>query len=172
MRKLRRCRRRSGLTMVELLGVLVVIAILLAIAGWSISANIKRSNREAVVNELQVYATSIADAYYDMGAPSISPSDPAGLSEFKRYLAMVQSDYLSVTFDTDSIVATDTGFECDITAPLDVYESQYHCWFVTDDAVMKYVMIASGGDDGRIDASGYGSQNYGDDIVLIVRPKV
>lgn len=158
--------------MVELLGVMVVIAILLGIAGWSISANVKRSNREAVVNELQVYATSIADAYYDMGAPSINPADASGLNDFKRYLAMMQSDYLSVTFDTDSIVVNATGFECDIAAPLDVYESNYHCWFVTDDSVMKYVMVASGGEDGKIDSAGYGSQEYGDDIVLIVRPKI
>lgn len=158
--------------MVELLGVMVILAILLGIAGWSISANVKRSNREAVVNELQVYSTSLADAYYDLGAPSINPADTDGLTNFQRYLATIQSDYLSVTFDTASIKANDHGFEVDISAPLDVYESKYHCWFVTDDAVMKYVMVASGGEDGRIDATGYSSQNYGDDIVLIVRPKV
>lgn len=158
--------------MVELLGVMVIIALLLGIAGWSISANVKRSNRDAVVNELQVYSTSLADAYYDLGAPSIDPSSASGLEEFKRYLSVIQSDYLSVEFDLTSLVTTDSGFEVDISAPLDVYESQYHCWFVTSDAVMKYVMVASGGDDGRIDSDGYSAQDYGDDIVLIVKPKV
>lgn len=158
--------------MVELLGVMVVIAILLGVAGWSISGNVKRSNREAVVNELQVYATSISDAYYDIGAPSINPADAGAVDEFKRYLNLIASDYLSVTFDESSITATTTGFEVDIASPLDVYEGKYHCWFVTDDAVMKYIMVASGGDNGVIDDAGYSSQDYADDIVMIVKPKV
>lgn len=158
--------------MVELLGVMVVIAILLGIAGWSISSNIKRSNREAVTNELQVFATSLADAYYDIGAPSFAPADPDALTEFKRYLALISSDYLSVSFDESTITATPTGFEVEIATPLDVYENQYHCWFVTDESVMKYIMVASGGEDGKVSPDGYSSQDFSDDIVLIVRPKV
>lgn len=158
--------------MVELLGVMIIIVILLGIAGWSISANVKRSNREAVVNELQIYSTSLADAYYDIGSPSIDPSNSDGVNEFKKYLSTIQSDYLSVTFDQSSITSNASGFEVDIESPLDVYENKYHCWFVTDDDVMKYIMVASGGEDGKISSEGYSSQNYSDDIVLIVRPKV
>lgn len=158
--------------MVELLGVMVVIGILLLVAGSSVSKNIKRSNREAVVNELQIYATSLSDAYYDLGAPAFAPAEAFALDEFKRYLSIIQSEYLAVTFDLDTVTATDNGFEVAIASPLDSFESQYHCWFVTDESVMRYVMVASGGENGLIDSSGYSSQNYADDIVLIVRPKV
>ena len=165
-------KRRKGVTMVELLGVMVVIAVLLGIAGWSVTANIKRSNRESVANELQLYATSFSDAYYDLGAPSFSPGDAGAQAEFERYLNLISSDYLSVAFDTSTITATANGFEVDIAEPLDVYEANYHCWFVTDDSVMKYVMVASGGENRIIDSDGYVSKDFGDDIVMIVRPKI
>ena len=157
--------------MMELIGVMVVIGILLATAGASVSQNVKRSNREAVVNELQIYATSISDAYYDMGAPSFNPADASSLEQFKRYLQILQNNYLAVSFDFTTLVATDTGFEVTVESPKDAFETPYKFWFVTDDSVMKYAMVASGGEDGLIDSSGYANQVYGDDIVLIVRPK-
>lgn len=169
---MRNLKSRRGVTMVELLGVMIVIGILLLVAGSSVSKNIKRSNREAVVNDLQMYATSLADAYYDLGSPSIVSGESSSDSEFRRYLSMVQSDYLAVTFDMDTLTATSTGYFVEIASPLDVFESRYHCWFVTDDSVMKYAMIASGGENGIVDSESYGNQEFKDDIVLIVRPKV
>lgn len=156
----------------ELMGVMVIIGLLIAAAGYSVSSNVKRSNREAASNELQMFASNISDAYYDIGSPSINTSDPDAMTDFTRYLRMLANDYMSVTFDEATIATTDKGFVVDISSPLDVYENRYRCWFVTDDSVMKYIMVASGGEDGRIDDSGYKTQDYGDDIVLIVKPKV
>ena len=164
-------KRYRGMSMMELIGVMVVIGVLLATAGTSVSKNVKRSNREAVVNELQIYATGISDAYYDLGTPSFNPSDPDALDGFKRYLQVLQNNYLAVTFDFTTLVATDKGFEVTVASPKDTFENPYKFWFVTSDDVMKYAMVASGGDDGQIDVSGYANQVYGDDIVLIVRPK-
>lgn len=155
-----------------MLGVLIVIAIIIGVAGMSVSKNIKRSNRDSVVNELSVYSTAISDAYYDLGAPEFPPAATESKAEFERFLKLLASDYLGVTFDYSTLSATDTGFEIDISSPLDVYESRYHCWFVTDESTMKYAMIASGGDNGKLDTEGYTRQEYADDIVLVVKPKV
>lgn len=155
----------------ELLGVLIVIAIILAIAGISVSQNVKRANRDSVSNELSLFATAIADAYYDLGSPELGPADPGARAEFERFLRLLESDYLSVSFDYGSIQATGSGFEVDISSPLDTYESKYHCWFITGDSTIQYAMIASGGDNGIIDSDGYASQDFGDDILLVVKPK-
>lgn len=159
------------MTMIELVGVMVVLSILTAAVGVSISKNLKRSNRETVVNELQIFATSIADAYYDLGSPSFDTTLPESETDFKRWLTTVQEDYLTVQFDWDTLASTSSGYKIDVASPIDVYEQPYHFWFITSPDVMKYAMVASGGDDGSVAPEGYSSNNYGDDIVLIVRPK-
>lgn len=152
------------------MAVIVIIGLIVGVGSASVSSNLKRSNREAVANDLQLFTSNLADAYYDLGAPSIDPTSPDAISEFKRYLSVLQSDYLSVTFDMDSVVATANGFEVDIASPLDVYENQYHCWFTTVEGVPNYIMVASGGEDRKLNTAGYASQNYGDDIVLVIKP--
>lgn len=171
VRKRKRLRRRRGMSMVELIGVMIVIAILATVAGLSISRNVKRSNREAVVNELQIYSTSLSDAYYDLGAPKIDPTATDAENAFKRWAGQVQEGYLSVQFDWTTLEATDNGFKVDGATPLDVYEQPYHFWFVTSPDLMPYAMVASGGEDGIVDFAGYASKNYADDIVLVVRPR-
>lgn len=159
------------MTMIELVGVMVVIAILTGMVGLSISRNVKKSNREAVVNELQVYATSLSDAYYDLGSPSIDPTGADAADEFKRWLMTLQDGYLSVTFDWNTLTATDNGFRVDAASPTDVYEAPYHFWFITAPDMLKYAMVASGGEDTIVDFEGYKTKQYNDDIVLVVRPR-
>lgn len=162
-----------GTTMVELLAVLAIIVILLGIAAFSVSENTKRSNRESVVTSLQTMSTALSDAYYDLGAPSIDPAAEGALDDFKQYLAVISDDYLGVVFDETSIqpLASGNGYSVYTDSPVDVYDTPYYFWFITKDDVMKYVMVASGGDNGVIDVESYTAQNYGDDIVMIVRPK-
>ena len=171
MQLIKRFKKRAGLTMIELIGVMIVLVILTTLVGLSVSKNVKRSNREAVVSELQVYSTSLSDAYYDLGSPNCDPLIEGSEDEFKRWLLNVEDDYLTVKFDWATLTATASGFKIDSQSPLDVYEQPYHFWFVTDPDLLKYAMVASGGEDGKVDFAGYASKNYADDIVLIVRPK-
>ena len=166
-------KRRKGFTLPEILVGIVLGSIILTAVGSSASKNIKRTNRETVVNEMQVFLTGIQDAYYDLGAPSFDPAVTGDEEKFKRYLQTLQDSYLGMAFDFDTLTATANGqgFEILVAAPLDTYESQYKCWFITKDGVMKYAMVASGGDNCQIDEAGYASQNYEDDIVLVVKPK-
>lgn len=164
-------RRYRGMTLFEVIGVVLIIGILSGVAAFSVSRNVKRSNRESVVNELQVYSTSLSDAYYDLGAPKIDPTETDSDVAFKRWANQVQDGYLSVSFDWDTLEATDNGFKVDSKAPMDVWEQPYHFWFVTSPSLLSYAMVASGGEDCRVDFSGYASKNYQDDIVLVVRPR-
>lgn len=158
------------MTLIEVVGVLIIIGVLMLVVGNSVSRNVKRGNRESVVSELELYATSIADAYYDLGSPDFDPTSQQ--DEFERYLTIIEKDYLTVEFDHTTIAPTTKGFTVEIASPIDIYEKRYKCWFVTTSDVMKYVMVASGGENGIIESEGYDAGDYKDDIVMIVRPKL
>lgn len=165
-------RGRRGLSLVEIVVVLIIVAIITVAFGVSANRNIKRTNRETVVNEMQVLASNFSDAYYDQGNPAFDPHTDEGLVGFKQFLQLISSEYLGYAFDMDSITPTANGFHVVVSDPVDVYEQNYEAWFVTSGATSRYVMVASGGDDGIIQSSGYASHNYSDDIVLVVKPKV
>lgn len=165
---------RKGLTLVEIIVVLIITVIVVLGFGASASRQIKRTNRETVVNELQVLASNIADCYYDQGNPPYDPATPEGMSGFKSFIGILSSEYAGFTFDmsTLKVMANGNGFELEVSDPTDVYDQKYKCWFVTKSGVQRYVMVASGGDDGIIQQNGYSTYNYGDDIVLMVKPKI
>jgi len=161
------------MTLIEVIGVLIIIAILMLVVGNSISRNVKRGNRESVVSELELFATSIADAYYDLGSPDYdNTSEEDVKSQFDTFLTVIEKDYLTVQFDHSTLEPTAKGYSVEIASPIDIYEKRYKCWFVTTSDVMKYVMVASGGENGIIEDAGYATGDYKDDIVLIVRPKL
>lgn len=163
---------RKGLTLVELMVVLIIVVIVTLGFGASASRQIKRTNRETVVNEMQVLASGLSDAYYDLGNPAYDPDTEEGKNQFKTFLGIVSSEYVGYTFDLSTLVEKDNGFYVEVEDPLDVYEQRYCCWFVTKDGMARYVLVASGGDDGKISFDTYKSGDYSDDIVLMVRPKI
>ena len=162
---------RKGLSLVELMIVLIIVAIVTFGFGTSAIKQVKKSNRSTVVNELQVLASNFSDAYYDLGNPEYDPETPEGLTGFKAFLNVLSSEYLAYSFDMDSLEATTNGFHIKVKDPVDVWEQPYECWFVTK-GNNRYALVASGGDDGTIRFEGYKNNKYDDDIVLIVKPKI
>lgn len=178
--------KRKGLSLIELVVVLIIVGIILVGFAASASTQVKRANRSDVENELQVMSSNLSDAYYDLGNPTFEPADDAAdgttteRARFKRFLITLET-YLGCQFDrgsaTDtadfgSITATDLGYYVEIKEPLDTYEQTYKCWFVTSkEAPARYAMICSGGDNTIVEYEGYASNNYSDDIVLIIYPK-
>ena len=175
MKFLKICRRknRAGFTLIELMVVIVISIVLLGVAAFAVSENTKRSNREAVVTTLQSMSTAISDAYYDIGAPDIDTTAEGALDDFKQYLSVLSEDYLGVVFDeaTITVLPSGKGYGVSTLSPFDVYDAPYYFWFITDEETMKYVMVASGGENGKIDSDKYTATSYADDIVMIVRPK-
>lgn len=177
---------RAGLSLIELVVVLVLVAIILIGFAYSASTQVKRANRSDVENELNIIASNLSDAYYDLGNPTFNPEkdynegNTVEKTRFKKFLITLET-YLGCQFDrgaaTDtndfgSIEATTMGYKVEIKEPLDAYEQTYKCWFVTHpDAPARYAMICSGGDNTIVEESGYALNDYSDDIVLIVYPK-
>ncbi len=176
----RKVRARAGLSLIELVVVLIIVAIVLIGFGASATVNVKRANRSDVENELNVMASNLSDAYYDLGNPSFNPAVDEDKAKFDKFLKILESEYLGVTFkrttpsDPTSTIAfepTTNGFKVEIAEPLDVYEQTYKCWFVTAPNLRRYAMICSGGDNTEVEQAGYASGDYSDDIVLVIYPK-
>lgn len=165
-------KRRKGLSLIELVVVLIIVAIVLVGFGASAQTQVKRASRSDVENELNVMASNLSDAYYDLGNPSFNPSEPTDVDRFKKFLITLGSEYMGCTFDETTVKPTSNGFYVEIKDPLDSYEQTYKCWFVTVSNLSRYAMICSGGDNTIVEQTGYASGNYSDDIVLVVYPKV
>ena len=165
-------KKRRGLSLIELVVVLIIVAIVLIGFGASASTQVKRASRSDVENELNVMASNLSDAYYDLGNPSFNPVEPTDVERFKKFLITLGNEYMGCQFDEDTISATANGFYVEIKEPLDAYEQTYKCWFVTAANLSRYAMICSGGDNTIVENAGYASGDYADDIVLVVYPKV
>lgn len=157
--------------MVEILFALACVIVIMGFGSGYLTSASQRTNKEATQNELQMFASGISDAFYDLGVPSIDPADSDALTQFEKYLKNLQEEYLSVMFDFSTLTATAGGFTVQIAQPVDIYQTPYTCWFTTKDDYQKYVMIASSGPDGESNHAGYASGAYGDDILVICRPK-
>lgn len=165
-------RARTGLSLIELVVVLIIVAIVLIGFGSSASVQVKRASRSDVENELNVMASNLSDAYYDLGNPAFNPTVPDDQTRFGKFLLTVGTEYMGCVFDETTLRPTTNGFYVEIKEPLDAYEQTYKCWFVTVDNLSRYCMICSGGDNTIVEQTGYASGNYADDIVLVVYPKV
>lgn len=165
-------RKRAGLSLIELVVVLIIVGIVLVGFGASANIQVKKASRSNVENELNVMASNLSDAYYDLGNPSFNPTIPEDVERFKKFLRTLGAEYLGCTFDLDGIEATTNGFHVEISEPLDAFEQPYQCWFVTVQNLSRYAMICSGGDNTIVEQGGYATGNYSDDIVLVVYPKV
>lgn len=165
-------RRKSGFTPVQILLAIVLVLILTRYTMQAGDTQVTRANRESETNTMQVLAGNLSDAYYDLGNP-VFELDDEGKTAFQRFISIVAEDYLGCSFDMSTLQTTDKGYSLEMISPLDTYGMQYKCFFVTtESAGSRYAIIASGGDDGIINSDGYSSDDFGDDIVLIVKPKV
>lgn len=167
-------KERRGTNMLELIGVMVVIGILLGVAGFSVAKQTKRANRESTANALQMYATAMSEAYYDLGSYKFEDGGTVDLDAFRTWLDIVQNEYMSVVFDTDNIVLEGSSVKVPVSTPLDSWGESYVFWFSANSSQMPRIILASGGPDGAFAswcAVGAAAPSYGDDVIVVVHPK-
>lgn len=158
--------------MLELIGVMVVIGILLGIAGFSVVKQTKRANRESVANTLQMYATALSEAYYDLGSFKIGATDAETEANFTSWIEIVANEYLTVDLDMGSIEKSGSSFKVTSKTPLDSWEQPYIFWFHASETERPYALIVSGGENGIVDPWDLANDNVGDDIITVVHPKI
>lgn len=164
LRENNRLKRRSGNALVYVLCAIAITAVITGVGLPALGTQGKKTNIRATTSDLGVIAAAITDSYEDIGAPVFDTTD---IGAFKDYLEQLQSGYVGVTFDMDSVVATSNGFKVDTLSPKDAFNGDYHFRFVTKEETLNSVMVISYGSNGLSEETSYATGDYGDDIVAI-----
>ncbi len=166
-------KKHTGLTLIETMAVMVIIAILSSLGGQAYGSMVLDGNIQTASTALQTYGSNVEDGIFNLGYLTELDED-----SITQYLYQLEHDYLNCSFDYDTltqVTGTDqNGFTIATKLETDPWGNPYtfHYLLGVDDVVQ--MMIASAGSDGvwseRVIAH-YADGDYGDDLVLIMIPR-
>ncbi len=166
---------KKGFTLLELIGAMIIIAIL-TIAGSITAVNaVKRANIDATAASLQVFASDMESILEDVGV--VEFTDPKTDDQEKvvilEYLALIESNYTHTYFDKDTLKIEASRFTIHTRDLQDAWDSKFTLIYNTDPAkgVTGTCILASPGPNLNIESEGYGDGLFSDDILLITKPK-
>lgn len=166
---------KRGFTLIEIIGVMIIIAILTIAAGYTATKAVHRSRIDATAADLQVFASDMEAVLEDIGVVELDPSDSLELrkSKINEYLSIIEQDYLHATFAKDTLVVSDDGFKVSTYELSDPWDSKYTLIYNTDPAkgTPGTCIFASPGPNLNLEDSGYSSGDFQDDILVIITPK-
>lgn len=160
----------KGWNMIELVLAITIIAILGTATAAITIKNVRKANVDKTASFLQILATDLGDAYNDLGVPEIA-TDSDGVAKFKNFLTEAQDTYLSCTFDLDTVKAQTNGFSVEIKSPKDAFGNKYFMECITVEGKPSFSRISSKGPDNISSMDTYNTQEFGDDILVIVQSK-
>lgn len=166
---------KRGFTLVEIIGVMIIISILTIAAGYTATKAVQRSRIDATAADLQVFASDMEAVLEDIGVVELDPSDSLELrkSKINEYLSIIEQDYLHATFARETLVVSDSGFKVSTYELIDPWNSKYTLIYNTDAAkgTPGTCIFASPGPNLNLEDTGYSSGDFQDDILVIVTPK-
>ena len=166
---------KRGFTLVEIIGVMIIISILTIAAGYTSTKAVQRSRIDATAADLQVFASDMEAVLEDIGVVELDPSDSLDLrkSKINEYLSIIEQDYLHATFDRDTLVVSNSGFKVSTYELMDPWDSKYTLIYNTDTAkgVPGTCIFASPGPNLNLEETEYSSGDFQDDILVMITPK-
>lgn len=166
-------RKHTGLTLIETMAVIAIIAILSGLGGQAYGSMVLDGNIQTASTALQTYGSNVEDGIFNLGYLTELDED-----SITQYLYQFEHDYLNCSFDYDTLSSVNLadwqGFTITTKLETDPWGNPYtfHYLLGVDDVVQ--MMIASAGPDGvwseRVIAH-YESGDYGDDLALIMIPR-
>lgn len=166
---------KRGYTMAELVIVMVILIILFAGMIPIYNIHVKNSRIDTVEGNLVIFKSDIEAYLEDYGVFTI----PAGASQteraagIKEFLNKLSTDYLHMTFDSDSLVFNGTSFYVD-TQTKDPWTNPYRMYYNFDptSATVGTTILASAGPNLGSNAEFYGVGEFDDDILVTIVPKI
>lgn len=189
--------KMRGFTMIEILGVVVIIAVIASMGAYSLTNNLEDSRNDIVYTEQSVFAADLEKMMQDNGVlyiPTVEdpddPSTPAYQAEMaertrlvKNFINQLESNYLHCYLDLNTLHVTPNYFSIDTSGTLDPWEMPYRLIYYieyggvvggdksTASRTPGDAMVISGGENASIDLSGYKDLNFSDDKILFVDAK-
>lgn len=166
---------KAGFSMIEIVGVIVIVALLTVAGGLGIPRLIDNSRTDSTFAQLQVFASDTEAVLEDIGYVEFKPADTESFkaSEIAQYINQLEADYSHAYFDRATLSITANGFQIATLDLQDPWGSPYYLIYNTNPAKGKpgACTFASPGPNMQLESAGYGSKDFADDILVIVDPK-
>lgn len=163
--------KKKGFTLVEILAVLAVAGIL--ITGIAVSFNKAWQNNrvDACESELREMVTAFKSYITDYGNITVD-----ALMDYDTVINEVvntlNSKYLPYDVEKTGVSADGKSITLKTKLKTDPWNNKYslHIYTAQEGTVPGLIVIASSGPDSRSNETEYSSENYGDDIVAVIKP--
>ncbi len=163
--------KKKGFTLVEILAVLAVAGIL--ITGIAVSFNKAWQNNrvDACESELREMVTAFKSYITDYGNITVDSSMDYD-TVINEVVSTLNSKYLPYDVEKTGVSADGKSITLKTKLKTDPWNNKYslHIYTAQEGTVPGLIVIASSGPDSKSNETEYSSENYGDDIVAVIKP--
>ena len=163
--------KKKGFTFVEILAVLAVAGIL--ITGIAVSFNKTWHNNrvDACESELREMVTAFKSYITDYGNITVDSSMDYD-TVINEVVSTLNSKYLPYDVEKTGVSADGKSITLKTKLKTDPWNNKYslHIYTAQEGTVPGLIVIASSGPDSKSNETEYSSENYGDDIVAVIKP--
>lgn len=163
--------KKKGFTFVEILAVLTVAGIL--ITGIAVSFNKAWQNNrvDACESELREMVTAFKSYITDYGNITVDSSMDYD-TVIDEVVSTLNSKYLPYDVEKTGVSADGKSITLKTKLKTDPWNNKYslHIYTAQEGTVPGLIVIASSGPDSKSNETEYSSENYGDDIVAVIKP--
>lgn len=163
--------KKKGFTLVEILAVLAVAGIL--ITGIAVSFNKAWQNNrvDACESELREMVTAFKSYITDYGNITVDSSMDYD-TVINEVVSTLNSKYLPYDVEKTGVSVDGKSIMLKTKLKTDPWNNKYslHIYTAQEGTVPGLIVIASSGPDSKSNETEYSSENYGDDIVVVIKP--
>lgn len=163
--------KKKGFTLVEILAVLAVTGIL--VTGIAVNFNKAWQNNrvDACESELREMVTAFKSYITDYGNITVDASMDYD-TVINEVVNTLNSKYLPYDVEKTGVSADGKSITLNTKLKTDPWNNKYslHIYTAQKGNVPGLIVIASSGPDSRSNETEYSSENYGDDIVAVIKP--
>ena len=163
--------KKKGFTFVEILAVLTVAGIL--ITGIAVSFNKAWQNNrvDSCESELREMVTAFKSYITDYGNITVDSSMDYD-TVINEVVSTLNSKYLPYDVEKTGVSADGKSIMLKTKLKTDPWNNKYslHIYTAQEGTVPGLIVIASSGPDSKSNETEYSSENYGDDIVAVIKP--
>lgn len=163
--------KKKGFTFVEILAVLAVIGILFTGMAVSFNKAWKNNRVDACESELREMVTAFKSYITDYGNITVDSSMDYD-TVVDEIINTLNSKYLPYDVEKTGVSADGKSVILKTKVKTDPWNNKYslHIYTAQEGAIPGLIVIASSGPDSKSNETQYSSENYGDDIVAVIKP--
>lgn len=163
--------KNKGFTFIEILAVIAIMGIL--ITGSAIGFNKAWHNNrvDTCESELREMVTAFKSYITDYGSITVDSSMNYD-TVLNEVVNTLNSKYLPYDVEMTGVSADEKSVKLTTKVKTDPWNNKYslHIYTAEEGTVPGLIVIASSGHDSQSNETEYSAENYGDDIVAVIKP--